>query len=266
VLLLACLWAGTGERFAAHGAWPDFFGVCSARCAVLPWPCCVCLVSFRQLLVLHVPLPHCDIRTHSRIQAQHHTPPLTHTHPLPPPQVVPVTEILQSTCGRYHDLLAATVQVQLSAVVDADVLGELEVRAADTHRHLVDDYNLPWQLEGAGGGWGWGGGGGEEGVIVARPRGLRGLGVIGNDFKYAFVRGEWCFVSGENSIWCPVGQRVTSPHAGARWFTVSVLGRGGRMHHERQGGVLQAGRRLYVTQEVGVRSSTGVCCLGRRFN
>jgi hypothetical protein len=61
-----------------------------------------------------------------------------------------MTEILQSTCGRYHDLLAANLQSRLSAVVEADVLAELEVRTEAQHRQVVDDYNLPWQLEGAG--------------------------------------------------------------------------------------------------------------------
>lgn len=41
---------------------------------------------------------------------------------------MPVTEILQSTVGRYHDLLGAALQQQLAEVVEADVLGELEVR------------------------------------------------------------------------------------------------------------------------------------------
>jgi hypothetical protein len=61
-----------------------------------------------------------------------------------------MTEILQSTCSRYHDLLAANLQSRLSAVVEADVLAELEVRTEAQHRQVVDDYNLPWQLEGAG--------------------------------------------------------------------------------------------------------------------
>lgn len=61
-----------------------------------------------------------------------------------------MTEILQSTCGRYHDLLGVTLQGQLSSVVESDVLGELEVRSAQQHKQLVEEYNLPWQLEGAG--------------------------------------------------------------------------------------------------------------------
>lgn len=66
------------------------------------------------------------------------------------PQVMPVTEMLQATCGRYHDLLGATLGSQMAPVVEADVLGELEVRTAAQHSQLVNDYNLPWQLEGAG--------------------------------------------------------------------------------------------------------------------
>lgn len=65
-------------------------------------------------------------------------------------QVMPVTEMLQSTCGRYHDLLGATLGSRMAAVVEADVLGELEVRTAAHHSQLVNDYSLPWQLEGAG--------------------------------------------------------------------------------------------------------------------
>lgn len=65
-------------------------------------------------------------------------------------QVMPVTEMLQATCGRYHDLLGATLGSRMAAVVEADVLGELEVRTAAQHSQLVNDYNLPWQLEGAG--------------------------------------------------------------------------------------------------------------------
>jgi hypothetical protein len=63
---------------------------------------------------------------------------------------MPVTEMLQATCGRYHDLLGATLGSRMAAVVEADVLGELEVRTAAQHSQLVNDYNLPWQLEGAG--------------------------------------------------------------------------------------------------------------------
>jgi hypothetical protein len=63
---------------------------------------------------------------------------------------MPVTEMLQSTCGRYHDLLGATLGSRMASVVEADVLGELEVRTAAQHSQLVNDYSLPWQLEGAG--------------------------------------------------------------------------------------------------------------------
>jgi hypothetical protein len=69
-------------------------------------------------------------------------------------QVVPVTEMLQSTCSRYHDLLGVVLQSQLQSVVEADVLGELEVRSEAQHRQLAEEYNLPWQLEGAGEGSG----------------------------------------------------------------------------------------------------------------
>jgi hypothetical protein len=69
-------------------------------------------------------------------------------------QVVPVTEMLQSTCSRYHDLLGANLESQLQSVVEADVLGELEVRSEAQHRQLAEEYSLPWQLEGAGRGGG----------------------------------------------------------------------------------------------------------------
>lgn len=61
-----------------------------------------------------------------------------------------MTEVLRSTCGRYHDLLAADLQARMSAAVESDVLGELDIRTPAQHRQVVDDYCLPWQLEGAG--------------------------------------------------------------------------------------------------------------------
>lgn len=62
----------------------------------------------------------------------------------------PVTEVLLSAQGRYHDLLAAQLQKQLTAAVGADVLTELEIRTEAQHNKLVAAYGLPWQLEGAG--------------------------------------------------------------------------------------------------------------------
>lgn len=65
-------------------------------------------------------------------------------------QVAPVTEVLLSAQGRYHDLLAAQLQKQLIAAVDTDVLAELEIRTESQHNTLTLEYGLPWQLEGAG--------------------------------------------------------------------------------------------------------------------
>jgi hypothetical protein len=64
-------------------------------------------------------------------------------------QVTPMTEILLTARGRYHDLLASRLQQQLTAAVEADVLNELEVRTEARHLQLVQDLGLPWLLEGA---------------------------------------------------------------------------------------------------------------------
>lgn len=65
-------------------------------------------------------------------------------------QVVQVTELLQATCGRYHDLLGGQLQQQLEAAVGADVLGELIISSEQQHAARVAEFGLPWQLEGAG--------------------------------------------------------------------------------------------------------------------
>lgn len=66
-------------------------------------------------------------------------------------QVAPVIELLQATQARYHELLSAQLQGQVAAVVEADVLSELEIRSEAQHAATVAEYGLPWQLEGAGG-------------------------------------------------------------------------------------------------------------------
>ncbi|WIA33058.1 hypothetical protein OEZ86_006214 [Tetradesmus obliquus] len=65
-------------------------------------------------------------------------------------QVAPVIELLQATQARYHELLSAQLQGQVAAVVEADVLSELEIRSEAQHAATVAEYGLPWQLEGAG--------------------------------------------------------------------------------------------------------------------
>eukprot|EP00882_Tetradesmus_deserticola_P016117 GHRQ01017193.1.p1 GENE.GHRQ01017193.1~~GHRQ01017193.1.p1 ORF type:complete len:300 (+),score=166.91 GHRQ01017193.1:1187-2086(+) len=64
-------------------------------------------------------------------------------------QVAPVIELLQGTQARYHALLSAQLQGQAAAAVEADVLGELEIRNEAQHMLSVAEYGLPWQLEGA---------------------------------------------------------------------------------------------------------------------
>ncbi|KAF8067252.1 SEC15A [Scenedesmus sp. PABB004] len=64
-------------------------------------------------------------------------------------QVAPVTEVMLAGQARYHQLLAATLQAQLSAVVEADVLAELEITIEAQHAALVAEWGLPAQLEGA---------------------------------------------------------------------------------------------------------------------
>lgn len=62
-----------------------------------------------------------------------------------------MTEILLASQTHYHSLLSTQLQGQLAAVVEADVLNELEIRTEAQHKALVAEYGLPWQLEGAGG-------------------------------------------------------------------------------------------------------------------
>ncbi|KAF6251582.1 hypothetical protein COO60DRAFT_605748 [Scenedesmus sp. NREL 46B-D3] len=65
-------------------------------------------------------------------------------------QVAPIIELLQATQVRYHELLSAQLQGQLAAVVEADVLGELQIRNEAQHLATVAEFGLPWQLEGSG--------------------------------------------------------------------------------------------------------------------
>lgn len=64
--------------------------------------------------------------------------------------MVPITEILVSSRGHYHELLMTQLSAQLEAAVDSDVLADLEVTSPAQHKELVLDLGLPAQMEGAG--------------------------------------------------------------------------------------------------------------------